>query len=207
MRGLRGARLRRLHLQALMQRDRERWNARYREGPWSSEPSAFLGSLDDVLPRTGRALDLAGGTGRNALWLARRGLDVTLADVSDVGLEIAARAAAEAGVPLRTLQLDLDQEPVPAGPWDVIAWFHFLDRTLLGRIDEVLARGGYFVCAIATKKNLERHPRPGPAHLLDEGELPTLVRGVEVVRFMEGWTEDGHHQAQLLARLTPPSAR
>ena len=64
--------------------DRERWNARYLEEAETPPPSPFLLALDGVLPRRGRALDVAGGSGRNALWLARRGLDVTLADVSDV---------------------------------------------------------------------------------------------------------------------------
>ncbi|HEX9052362.1 MAG TPA: methyltransferase domain-containing protein, partial [Anaeromyxobacter sp.] len=77
--------------------DRERWNARYAEEAETPAPSPFLLSLDDVLPRRGRALDVAGGSGRNALWLARRGLDVTLADVSDVALARAARAARDAG--------------------------------------------------------------------------------------------------------------
>jgi tellurite methyltransferase len=72
--------------------DRERWNARYREEAAIPPPSPFLVGLDALLPRTGRALDVAGGPGRHALWLARRGLDVTLADVSDVALEVAGRA-------------------------------------------------------------------------------------------------------------------
>jgi ubiquinone/menaquinone biosynthesis C-methylase UbiE len=56
-----------------------------------------LTGLDDLLPRRGRALDVAGGTGRHALWLARRGLDTTLADVPQVALEKAAAAASEEG--------------------------------------------------------------------------------------------------------------
>src|SRR5688572_2866920 len=59
--------------------ERERWDARYREGAGATEPSAFIMSLDDVLPKSGRALDLAGGRGRHAIWLARRGMDVTVA--------------------------------------------------------------------------------------------------------------------------------
>lgn len=50
--------------------DREKWNARYREEGPPSPPSPFLVGLDDLLPRRGRALDVAGGTGRHALWLA-----------------------------------------------------------------------------------------------------------------------------------------
>ena len=84
--------------------DRRKWDARYRErGAGLREPSGFLDALDDLLPRRGRALDVAGGTGRHALWLARRGLDVTLADISGVALEVAREEAGRAGLMVRTL--------------------------------------------------------------------------------------------------------
>jgi hypothetical protein len=65
--------------------DRRRWDARYREHePGLRQPSGSLVALADLLPHAGRALDVAGGTGRHALFLAQRGLDVTLADISGV---------------------------------------------------------------------------------------------------------------------------
>ncbi len=181
--------------------DRERWNARYREEAETPPPSPFLLGLGDVLPRRGRALDVAGGSGRNAVWLARRGLDVTLADVSDVALERAARAAAAAGVPLATVRVDLEAEPPPAGPWDLVVCTYFLHRPLLAALPGVvLAPGGILAVAHATRTNLTRHPRPGPDHVLEDGELPTLVRGLEVLRAEEGWLEGGRHEARLVAR-------
>jgi len=179
--------------------DKTRWNERYRAGGGATAPSAFLLSLDDVLPRSGRALDLAGGRGRHALWLAGRGLSVTLADVSDEGLALARQAAALDGVALTTLEVDLEAEPVPPGPWDLILVFHYLHRPLLGRIPATLAPGGLFVCCHPTRTNLERHTRPGPDHLLEEGELPGLIAGLEVLRYEEGWTEEGRHEARLVA--------
>ncbi len=184
--------------------DRERWNQRYAEEAETPAPSPFLLSLDDVLPRRGRALDVAGGSGRNALWLARRGLEVTLADVSDVGLERAARAATAAGLPLATVRLDLEAGPPPPGPWDVVVCTYFLHRPLLAALPRVLAPGGLLVVAHATRTNLTRHARPGPDHVLEDGELPGLVRGLEVVRSEEGWLEGGRHEARLVAR-TPAS--
>jgi SAM-dependent methyltransferase len=180
--------------------DRERWNERYAEGARQTLPSPFLDALDALLPRRGRALDVAGGAGRNALWVSRRGLDVTLVDVSDVALGQAAAQAAAEGLPLTTLQLDLTASPLPPGPWDLVTWFYYLDRRLLATVPEVLAPGGLLVLAHATRKNLERRPRPGPAHLLDEGELPGLLPGLEVLRFTEGWCEDDRHEARLVAR-------
>jgi SAM-dependent methyltransferase len=180
--------------------DREKWDARYREGDSPSAPSSFLTGLDALLPRRGRALDVAGGAGRHALWLARRGLTVTLTDVSPVALEQASRAAREEGLPLATLLVDLEVEPLPDGPWDLVLCTYFLHRPLFAAFPRVLAPGGWLAFAHATRRNLERHPRPGPAHLLDEGEAATLVRGLQVIQLAEGWFEEGRHEARLLAR-------
>jgi tellurite methyltransferase len=182
--------------------DRDRWNARHADERDAQPPSPFLVSLDPVLPRTGRALDVAGGAGRHALWLARRGLAVTLADVSDVALARAAQEARASGVSLETLEYDLEASPLPAGPWDVILCFYFLHRPLFAAMARALAPGGWLVFAHATRRNLERHPRPGPRHVLEDGELPSLVAGLglETVRYDEGWLESGRHEARLVAR-------
>jgi SAM-dependent methyltransferase len=186
--------------------DRERWNARYREPAEAREASPFLGALDAVLPRRGRALDVAGGAGRNALWLARRGLAVTLADVSDVALAQADAAARAAGLTLSTVQVDLEEAPLPEGPWDLVLCTYFLHRPLFAAFPAALAPGGLLVFAHATRSNLERHPRPGPSHVLEDGELPGLVVGLDVLRHDEGWLESGRHEARVVARKPPPPA-
>jgi tellurite methyltransferase len=179
--------------------DRERWNERHlREPP--AEPSRFVASLDAILPRRGRAIDAGGGTGRHALWLARRGLDVTLADVSDVALGIASSAARAEGLALHTLRVDLEADPFPAGPWDVVLCTYFLHRPLFGAFAAALAPGGWLVFAHATRTNLEKNPRPGPRHLLEDGEIGMLAGDLEVVRCEEGWFEEGRHEARLVAR-------
>ncbi|WP_243059174.1 bifunctional 2-polyprenyl-6-hydroxyphenol methylase/3-demethylubiquinol 3-O-methyltransferase UbiG [Nocardioides sp. SR21] len=68
--------------------DASAWDARYAAADlvWSAEPNRFVeAELADLAP--GRALDLAAGEGRNAIWLARRGWDVTAVDYSQVGLD------------------------------------------------------------------------------------------------------------------------
>jgi tellurite methyltransferase len=184
--------------------DRSRWNARYAGEDAIPAPSPFVLSLDDVLPRHGRALDVGGGTGRHALWLARRGLDVTLVDVSDVALARAAAAARAEGLGLETLHADVVAGGLPPGPWDVILCIYFLHRPLFAAFPGALAPGGWLVAAHATRTNLERWPRPGPRHVLDDGELPGLVRGLEAVVNVEGWLEGGRHEARVVARR--PSA-
>jgi SAM-dependent methyltransferase len=183
--------------------DRERWNARWlereRDGD-RSPPAAWIVSLDPVLPRRGRALDIAGGAGRHAIWLARRGLDVTLVDVSEEGLRLAAAAAGEAGVSIDLRRVDLEAEPLPAGPWDLVLCFHYLQRSLFPPIAAALAPGGLLVFCHQTRANLERHPRPGSEYLLDDGEALRLTAGLEIVCHEEGWHEEGRHEAHLVAR-------
>jgi SAM-dependent methyltransferase len=153
-----------------------------------------------LLPSHGRALDVAGGAGTNAIWLARLGLDVTLADFSPVALELARHEAARNGVSLRLLETDLECEPFPAGPWDLILCVRFLWRPHFENFPAVLAPGGLLIVAHPTRSNLLRHDRPGRQYLLDDGELPELVRGLEVLRYQEGWTSEGYHEAKLIAR-------
>lgn len=175
--------------------DQERWDARYGEDGARQEPSPVLIGLSSWLPTRGRALDLAGGGGRHARWLERRGLEVTLADVSPVALQLA-RSAGFAGHAVRA---DL-AETLPRGPWDLVVVFHFLDRAVLGRIGQELAPGGLLVVVHPTRRNLERHARPSSRWLLDEGELPRLVPDLEVLHHVEDWSIAGRHEAVLVAR-------
>lgn len=181
--------------------DREKWNARYEDSANAPrEPSRMLTALDDILPRAGKALDIAGGAGRHSIWLAQRGLDVTLTDASPVGLALAEKRAEEAGVEIETVCLDLETEPTPVGPWDVILSFHYLWRPLFSIYHEILNPGGLLVVLQPTKTNLGRHDKPSERFLLEDGELPTLIERLEIVQYREGWLEEGRHDALLVAQ-------
>jgi hypothetical protein len=183
--------------------DRQKWNAKYADASFAPrEPSAGLVALASFLPRCGRALEVAGGAGRHSIWLASRGLDVTIADISAVGLAQARERAAEAGVMIRTLETDLQEAPFPAGPWDLIVSVCYLWRPIYAAYPATLASGGILVVIQPTKKNLERHDKPPADFLLEEGELPRLVQGLEIVHYEEGWLADDRHDAVLVARRT-----
>lgn len=172
--------------------DRSYWNGRYSDGSWPVEASPWLTTNLDILPPPGTALDIAGGTGRNALWLAKRGWDVTIVDVSDVALSLATARATQLDVPVATVLSDLSTEPLPDGPWNLIVLFHYLDRDLFPRIESSLEPGGVFAGSLATVTNLERNERPPLPYLLGNGELPSLIRDLELVRYEEGWLDDRH---------------
>lgn len=182
--------------------DAARWDARYAAGDAPTDPADFVVAQADRLPVSAPALDVAGGAGRHAVWLAGRGLDVTLVDVSAQGLRLAEERARAAGVALTTVQRDLDVDPLPAGPFDVVLVHAFLDHDVLEQVPRVLAPGGWFLFAQATTTNLQRHGRPPRRFLLAPGEMAGIADrlGLDVVELSEGWTPEGRHEAHLVAR-------
>lgn len=183
--------------------DRTRWNSKYERGAGSSaEPSSALVGLAAHLPTCGRALDLAGGAGANALWLARRGLEVSLVDIADVGLARARQRATEAGLELALLRADLELDPFPPGPWQLIFCSHYLQRSLIARAAAELGPGGRLVWIHPTRTNLERHPKPSARFLLEPGEARALVlaTGLTLDVDEEGWWGEGP-EARHLARV------
>lgn len=182
--------------------DRQKWDAKYSSADSvPRETSAVLVALAEYLPCQGTALELAGGAGRNAIWLAARGLDVTIWDVSPVGLALAHQRAAEAGQSLTTRVVDLELgDSWPPQSFSVILSVCYLFRPVLARIADHLRPGGTLVIIQPTLQNLERHQKPPRDFLLAAGELPGLVKGVEILHFAEGWNADGRHDAVLVAR-------
>ena len=180
--------------------DRDRWNAKYALGHHTSvQPSRSLTELIDWLPKDGNAIDVAGGTGRHAIWLAQRGLTVTVADVSPVALAIAATRATEQAVALITLEIDLQQAEFPCGPWDLIVVVDFVCRSLLDDFRQALAPGGRLVYIHPTRSNLQRHAKPSRRFLFEDGELQQLVRDWKVLHYAEDWSDEGRHEAVLVA--------
>src|SRR5262245_948577 len=181
--------------------DRERWDASHRAGSHADLPlPEWLAALDAELPRAGRALDVAAGTGRLARFWAARGLAALAVDVSPEGLRLAREAAAREGLVLETQPLDLERDPLPAGPFAAISCFHYLQRALFPELIARLAPGGVLACEIATLRNLERHAKPSARFLLHDGELARLLAQLETVWSFEGWSADGRCVARAVAR-------
>jgi SAM-dependent methyltransferase len=88
------------------------WDDRYRERPlvWSAEPNLFVErELSGLTPA--RAVDLAAGEGRNALWLASKGWEVEAVEFSPVAIEKGRQLAAGASLELRWTLADLRDQP------------------------------------------------------------------------------------------------
>jgi len=101
----------------------ERWEKRFSvpDYVFGTAPNAFLASQAAMLPKSGTALAVADGEGRNGVWLAEHGLDVLSIEWSPTALAKARALAAQRGVALRTAQVDIVQWEWPAAEFDVVA--------------------------------------------------------------------------------------
>jgi SAM-dependent methyltransferase len=165
-------------------------------------PNAFLECVEGGL-RRGDALDVACGVGREAVFLASAGWQVTgldwLPDALERAEDLRRRYAPETVI--RWVNHDVESRPDVSGAFDLVTSFFFLDRRFLGRIGNLLRAGGHAVVETFTRLHRERHGKPNRERfVLELGELPSLVPDLEVVSFDEGWRPDGRHTARLWAR-------
>jgi tellurite methyltransferase len=160
-----------------MESDRMKWNERYSGERYyfSFAPSKFLADcFDQVLPLLPgrRALDIACGEGRNAIFLAQHGFEVDAVDIAERGLERGARRAAELGVQVNFVRADLEEYRLD-GSYDLIVDFNFLLRPLLSAMIDSLAPGGVIVMeTILDSPALQGEHKS--AFLLQPGELERL---------------------------------
>jgi SAM-dependent methyltransferase len=185
--------------------ERDKWDARYRDGAYESRthPTALLAQWLPRLAR-GRALDVACGAGRNALYLAAAGFSVTAVDISRVALERGRRAAEERELAIDWICADLDEEPeraLPVGRFDLIVWVRYVHRTLMPHLVARLAPGGALLCE---QHLLTDAPVAGPTSAqfrLAPGELRRSASELRIEHYYEGLVvdPDGRHAA--LAQL------
>ena len=184
----------------MSEQDQRKWDERYSKGEHvHGQAPGWLRELDDEIPTDGRALDVAAGTGRVAVWMGRRGLDVQAVDISPVGLALLREAAADEGVKVTTRVVDLERVPLPEGPFDLIACFHYRQRELFPVIRERLTPSGVVVVELPTIRNLERNSAPSKRWLSESNELLHDLAGLTVLYYREAWV-GGRHVARMMAR-------
>lgn len=123
-----------------MEKNQIKWNERYRTDPHSKSPSPILKRFCPMAP-AGRALDIACGTGGNAVFLKEQGFEVDAVDISDVALA----AISEKHPDIRTIHADLDTYDIPPNRYSLIVNARFLNRRLFPYIKEALVPGGMLI--------------------------------------------------------------
>jgi SAM-dependent methyltransferase len=185
--------------------ERDKWDARYRDGAYEgrTHPTALLAQWLPKLPR-GRALDVACGTGRNALYLAAHGFSVTAVDISSVALDRGRRAAAEHGLTVEWLCADLDEDPagaLPAGAFDVIVWARYVHKTLMQHLVARLGLGGALVCEQHLQTDVTVAGPSTAAFRLAPGELRRSAQSLALDYSYEGLVVDPDGRTVALAQL------
>ena len=147
--------------------DSASWDRRYdgSELVWTAEPNRFLVAETETLA-PGRAIDLACGEGRNAVWLAERGWQAVGADFSEVGLRKARELADSRGVNVEWVAADLlDYHPDPQA-FDLVLVFYLQvpaseRRPIFRAAVDAVAPGGTFLVVAHDSSNLQ-HGHGGP---------------------------------------------
>jgi SAM-dependent methyltransferase len=158
-------------------------------------------SWGDVTGR--RALDIACGTGRDAIYLGLCGFDVEGWDILPDALERCDDLARRNGVTVRTRCRDVEEEGVIIEPqgYDLIACVNFLHRSLMSQIVAGVRRGGLVVYETFVEPQRERFGKPGrEIHVLKPGELPQWFTGWELLACREGLSGPRRFAAGLIAR-------
>jgi SAM-dependent methyltransferase len=170
---------------------REDWNARYaakEELVWTAEPNrCFAGEVGGLEP--GRALDVACGEGRNAVWLAERGWQVTAVDFSDVALGKGARLAETRGVEVDWIVADvLEYAPDPGG-FDLVVVLYLqlvheqFVRALRHAADALAPGGTLFVLGHDTTNLVDGYGGPKDVSVLFTPEdVTAALEGLVVQR-------------------------
>ena len=188
--------------------DRDRWNARYADGAYESRrhPSPLLEQNARALPENGRALDLACGAGRNAIYIANRGLDVDAVDISRVALE-RGRADAEE-LPIHWIECDLDDGFEASVDYDLIVNIRYVNLPLVSTLVKSLRPGGVLVIEQHLATDADVIGPTNPAFRVAEGQLGGVASGMIVEQIDERLFDDPDGRRVALARLVArkPSA-
>ncbi|MGD8258338.1 MAG: class I SAM-dependent methyltransferase, partial [Desulfobacterales bacterium] len=120
-----------------MRQDRIKWNEKYRKEHHPTEVAGVVKRFYYLAPGK-KALDIAAGNGRNAVFLARKGFSVDAVDISEVGLA----EFADKFPDINTICADLDQFDIATARYDLIVNVKFLNRRLFPYIQEGLKPGG-----------------------------------------------------------------
>ena len=182
--------------------DRDKWDKRYRDGAYAerTHPSEFLQDWVGKIP-TGRAIDLACGSGRNALYLAKQGFDVDAVDISAPALDRAQKTAQGMGVSVNWLEHDLDEPLQLEDSYQLILIIRYVNLPLIQQMTANLAPGGFLVCEQHLVTEAEVIGPTNSVYRVSSGDLLTVAEGLDIKHLEEVVVPDPDGRTAALARL------
>jgi SAM-dependent methyltransferase len=177
-------------------KDRLKWNEKYQDQRYPDEPAGIVKEYSH-LAKGKNALDIAAGTGRNALYLAGQGFVVDAVDISDTGLAKFAGKHPD----VHPICADLDDFVIPANRYNLIVNIKYLNRRLFPCIREGLAPGGVLIFeTFLDTPDLTMHQPICRDYLLKENELLHAFSSLKIVLYQEA-EENDHDETAYLASL------
>ncbi len=166
----------------------------------NDQPAQFLVDNVDLLPQ-GRVLDIAMGSGRNAVYLAKSGFDVDGIDISAEAIDEALKLARDNGVQIHAQVTDLEKNyHIPANTYEVILCFNYLQRSLAPEIKCGLKQGGILIFETYIVDQVQFGRPRNPNFLLKYNELLEMFRDFRCLRYREGIMENRKAIASLVAQ-------
>ena len=192
----------------------ERWN-RILTSPtpgFNVKPNAFLVRVTTGM-KPGRALDVGMGQGRNAIYLAQQGWEVTGFDPAEKAVAAAQATAASLGVKLTTSTVDDETFDFGREQWDLILLSYVGVRNLVPRVHASLRPGGVVVVE-AFHRDATRNASIGGGVVFDSNELLKMFDGLRILVYedAEAMGDFGQQQTTRVVRLlamkpSPAAAR
>lgn len=162
----------------------EKWDQIYKNSELTNA-SQMLFENSFLLPRQGKALDLACGLGANALFLAEQGLETHAWDASSIAINKLHLFALNKNLRIHTKQVIIEPNTLPKDTFDAIIITRFLDRSLTNAIMESLKPGGLLFYQTYVREKLDPGGPKNPNYLLARNELLKLFHPLIVVAYRE----------------------
>jgi SAM-dependent methyltransferase len=187
----------------MSENEKKQWEKKYSSEGYepNRNPSALLAEwLNDRSP--GKALDFASGTGRNALYLAEKGYDVTAVEISPSAVELAEQAAREKGLIIKWIVADLDDYVIQEQYDLIVISFFYVNKTMTLAITNALKKGGILLYEnhMLSPSSDEDEAHKHRFHL-KPGELGQLFKGLNILCYEEIPADSHGDRPSFLARL------
>jgi 2-polyprenyl-3-methyl-5-hydroxy-6-metoxy-1,4-benzoquinol methylase len=176
------------------------WDKKYSDKSYvfGKIPARFLSENFHYIPAGARVLDLGMGEGRNAVFLARKGFNVTGIDISSVAVRKAQLLAKEVGVRIEGVTIPVEEYRPPKELFDAVICFYYVDRKLNEKILSYLKPGGLLIYEAHTdkQKTIKGNEKYESQYLLRSQELLGMFKKMRILKY-----EEPIHQGEYTASI------